>query len=104
MLVLRPHQRRWCKCWCQQHPLPDAALIHRMLQRQRWIVTAAWYQSVVSDLLSMCMLRLLRCFCVAAAGLSDTFVLMDDDLFLTAPWTLADFVGPDGGQVLTGVF
>jgi hypothetical protein len=27
---------------------------------------------------------------------------MDDDLFLTAPWTLADFVGADGGQVLTG--
>lgn len=38
----------------------------------------------------------------AAAGLSDTFILMDDDLFLTAPWTLADFVWPDGGQVLTG--
>jgi hypothetical protein len=42
------------------------------------------------------------CVHTAAAGLSDTFILMDDDLFLTAPWTLADFVGPDGGQVLTG--
>lgn len=28
--------------------------------------------------------------------------MLDDDFFLTAPWTLADFVGPDGAQVLTG--
>jgi hypothetical protein len=38
----------------------------------------------------------------AAAGLSETFILLDDDVFLTAPWTLADLVGPDGGQILTG--
>lgn len=38
----------------------------------------------------------------ALPGLSDTFIMLDDDFFLTAPWTLADLVGPDGGQVLTG--
>lgn len=36
------------------------------------------------------------------AGLSETFVMLDDDFLLTAPWTLADFVGADGAQVLTG--
>lgn len=36
-------------------------------------------------------------------GLSPHFVMMDDDLFLTAPWTLSDFLAPDGGQVTTGV-
>jgi hypothetical protein len=36
------------------------------------------------------------------AGLSETFIMLDDDFFLTAPWTLSDFIGPDGGQILTG--
>lgn len=35
-------------------------------------------------------------------GLAPHFIMMDDDLFLTAPWTRSDFLGPDGGQVLTG--
>jgi len=28
--------------------------------------------------------------------------MMEDDLFLTAPWTLEDFVSPTGGHILTG--
>lgn len=40
--------------------------------------------------------------CMLPAGLSETFVMLDDDFLLTAPWTLADFVGADGAQVLTG--
>jgi hypothetical protein len=28
--------------------------------------------------------------------------MMDDDFFLTEPWTLRDFMTPDGGQILTG--
>lgn len=35
-------------------------------------------------------------------GLSSHFVMMDDDLFLTAPWSREDFLGPDGGQITTG--
>lgn len=28
--------------------------------------------------------------------------MMDDDFFLTEPWTLRDFITLDGGQTLTG--
>lgn len=37
-----------------------------------------------------------------AAGLSDSFIQIDDDWLLTRDWTMADFVRPDGGQTLTG--
>jgi hypothetical protein len=40
---------------------------------------------------------------VLLPGLSDTFIMMDDDFFLIKPWTLSDFLAPDGGQTLTGV-
>jgi hypothetical protein len=29
--------------------------------------------------------------------------MMDDDLFLTKAWVHSDFIGPDGGQLTTGV-
>jgi hypothetical protein len=32
-------------------------------------------------------------------GLSDSFIAMNDDFFLTAPWHLADFVHEDGSEV-----
>jgi hypothetical protein len=44
----------------------------------------------------------LRLVVLPCAGLSDSFIMLDDDFFLTAPWTLGDFLGPDGGQILTG--
>jgi hypothetical protein len=52
------------------------------------------------------------CVCLAAhhalspppsPGLSPHFIMMDDDLFLTAPWNRSDFIDPaDGGQLITG--
>jgi hypothetical protein len=41
-------------------------------------------------------------WCHWIPGLSETFIMMDDDFFLTEPWTLRDFITPDGGQTLTG--
>lgn len=41
---------------------------------------------------------------VSLLGLSEAFIIMDDDFFLTEPWTLSDFITPDGGQSLTGAW
>jgi hypothetical protein len=35
-------------------------------------------------------------------GLAHSFILMDDDMLLSAPWSVADFLGPGGNEVIAG--
>jgi hypothetical protein len=72
---------------------------------QRHICNAASAEFLLHLSITWCMVTsilALHAPVVLPSGLSETFIMMDDDFFLTEPWTLSDFITPDRGQTMTG--